>query len=147
MEKRPLILAGIAAAALVALFFAARKLPNSAAALPLASQQKVARIISASTTPVSINQGLLRLSVTGENVERYRVSASCPGKVSVEISGTDICGSAKNRTPDELEKQLVSVGNPENATGTATISVQVAEPKVPLAAWTRRNINVEILAK
>lgn len=146
MEKRPLILAGIAAAALAAVFFAARELPNSAAALPLAAEQKVARIISASTTPVSVSQGLLRLSVVGENVESYRVSASCPGEVSIEIAGTNICGSAKSRTPDQLEKQVMSLGNPENATGTAIISVQVAEPKVPLAAWTRRNISVEVLA-
>jgi hypothetical protein len=146
--KPRIALVAVAGVILVAgLVVVSRIFTAPTAALPLAKPSRAALITSASSTPTSLDEGTLRLSAIGENVERYAVSATCPPQVFLKRGDANLCGSRYNFTEDELERLTLAVRNPTHATGTITIAVQIETPDVPAAPWTRKIVNVALTGR
>lgn len=135
---------GLALAASVAV--STQHLVASPGAAALAAPAGV-RIVSASTTPTSLDSGTLHLSVLGEGARLFRVSATCPRQVYLKTSGKNLCGSSHDMSDEQVDRLMLTLRNPTHATGSLAIAVQIVDPELPVSTSTRQVVTLTLPGK
>ncbi|HEY4507492.1 MAG TPA: hypothetical protein VJJ47_01265 [Candidatus Paceibacterota bacterium] len=129
----------------------AKVLLSAAAAVCLASatpaEAFVAKgppaITSVTLTPATTKGGKVYLTVIGQNVETYTLSARCPRLLYLKYGSRDLCDGVKRVPARRLKKLWLNLKNLNHSSGMIEFTVTVSSPR-PTSTPISRTISLVV---
>jgi hypothetical protein len=96
---------------------------SNSAATAATTATSTPAISSLTVTPSSTTGGRVFLRASGTGIERYELAVGCPDLVFVKVAGRDLCEGTHRLAAKKLRRLLLTVRNPNGATGTISIAL------------------------